>query len=114
VFLGRHPCTGMKVAKLEIKLIVAMMIAGYDFDVVDANGKTPKQLPQPDRNDIHQVWIFRFKTNVELSILILFVYFRRGQLESQFICNTRELLNDLTGYVFVHIRGLLQPLLLFM
>ncbi|KAF8182333.1 cytochrome P450 [Pholiota molesta] len=51
---GRHPCTGMKVAKLEIKLIVAMMLAGYDFDVVDKAGKTPKQLPQPDRNDIHQ------------------------------------------------------------
>ncbi|KAF9482298.1 cytochrome P450 [Pholiota conissans] len=61
---GRHPCTGMKVAKLEIKLILAMMLAGYDFDIVDKAGKAPKEIPQPDRNDIHQVrpifFLFRF------------------------------------------------------
>ncbi|KAF8890286.1 cytochrome P450 [Gymnopilus junonius] len=51
---GRHPCTGMKVAKLEIKVIMAMMLAGYDFDVVDKNGRHMKNLPQPDRNDIQQ------------------------------------------------------------
>ena len=47
----------MKVAKLEIKVIMAMMLAGYDFDVVDVNGKRMTNLPQPDRNDIHQVCI---------------------------------------------------------
>ncbi|KAF9482295.1 cytochrome P450 [Pholiota conissans] len=51
---GRHPCTGMKMAKLEIKVIVAMMLAGYEFTAVDKTGRPPKTLPQPDRNDIHQ------------------------------------------------------------
>ncbi|KAJ3502210.1 hypothetical protein NLJ89_g8990 [Agrocybe chaxingu] len=51
---GRHPCTGMKVAKLEIKIIVAMMLAGFDFDVVDKNGDHMTKIPVPDRNDIHQ------------------------------------------------------------
>ena len=32
---GRHPCTGMKVAKLEIKIILAFMLFGYEFSVVD-------------------------------------------------------------------------------
>ncbi|KAF9546460.1 cytochrome P450 [Agrocybe pediades] len=51
---GRHPCTGMKVAKLEIKVIMALMLAGYDFSLVDKNEKPLKELPKPDRNDIHQ------------------------------------------------------------
>jgi sterol 14-demethylase len=51
---GRHPCSGMRVAKLEVKVIMAVMLAGYDFDVVDKNGKHLKNLPKPDRNDIHQ------------------------------------------------------------
>ncbi|CAA7265289.1 unnamed protein product [Cyclocybe aegerita] len=52
---GRHPCTGVKVAKLEIKVIVAiyMMLAGFDFDVVDKNGEHMTKIPVPDRNDIH-------------------------------------------------------------
>ncbi|PPQ80150.1 hypothetical protein CVT26_011784 [Gymnopilus dilepis] len=51
---GRHPCSGMKVAKLEIKVIMAMMLAGYDFDVVDKHGRHMKNIPKPDRNDIQQ------------------------------------------------------------
>ncbi|KAJ3502212.1 hypothetical protein NLJ89_g8989 [Agrocybe chaxingu] len=51
---GRHPCTGMKVAKLEIKVIVAMMLAGFDFDIVDKAGKRMTKIPVPDRNDIQQ------------------------------------------------------------
>ena len=54
-FTGRHPCTGMKVAKLEIKVILAFMLAGFEFDVVDKFGERPLELPKPDRNDIHQV-----------------------------------------------------------
>ncbi len=50
----------MKVAKLEIKLIVAMMLAAYDFDVVDSTGQAPKSLPKHDRNDIHQVFTTYF------------------------------------------------------
>ena len=44
----------MKVAKLEIKVILAFMLAGFEFDVVDKFGKRPLELPKPDRNDIHQ------------------------------------------------------------
>ena len=53
--VGRHPCTGMKVAKLEMKLILAMFLTRYEFDLVDEDGKFPNPLPVPDRNDIHQV-----------------------------------------------------------
>ncbi|KAF8815722.1 cytochrome P450 [Phlegmacium glaucopus] len=51
---GRHPCSGMKVAKLEIKIILAFMLAGFDFGIVDKSGKPVTELPKPDRNDIHQ------------------------------------------------------------
>ncbi|KAF9457598.1 cytochrome P450 [Collybia nuda] len=51
---GRHPCTGMKVAKLEIKIVVALFIVGYEYDLVDSSGKHSKSLPKPDYNDIQQ------------------------------------------------------------
>ncbi|KAF8155590.1 cytochrome P450 [Crassisporium funariophilum] len=77
---GRHPCTGMKVAKLEIKVIVAFMLAGFEFDLVDKSGKPVTELPKPDRNDHHQVSNF-------VSILltqprILIILSRRGPLEN--------------------------------
>ena len=53
--VGRHPCTGMKFAKLEMKLILAMFLTRYEFDLVDKDGKFPNPLPVPNRNDIHQV-----------------------------------------------------------
>ena len=49
---GRHPCLGMKIAKLEMKFISAMFLVGYEFDLVDEDGKFPKSLPVPDRNGI--------------------------------------------------------------
>ena len=52
---GRHPCPGMKVAKLEMKLILALFLTRYEFDLVDKDGKFPNPLPVPNRNDIHQV-----------------------------------------------------------
>jgi len=52
---GRHPCTGMKLAKLEMKLILAVFVMRYEFDLVDGDGKFPNPLPVPNRNDIHQV-----------------------------------------------------------
>jgi cytochrome P450 len=52
---GRHPCVGMKVAKLEMKLISAMFLTRYEFDLVDKDGKFPNPIPVPDRNDIHMV-----------------------------------------------------------
>jgi hypothetical protein len=45
----------MKVAKLEMKAILAFMLAGFEFDVVDKFGKRPTEPPKPDRNDIHKV-----------------------------------------------------------
>ncbi|KDQ52157.1 hypothetical protein JAAARDRAFT_40504 [Jaapia argillacea MUCL 33604] len=52
---GRHPCTGMKVAKLEIKMIIAMFLAGYEYQLVDGSGRFPKPFPKPNRNDLQQV-----------------------------------------------------------
>ena len=42
-------------AKLEIKLIVAMFVVGYDYTVVDSKGKTTKQIPIPNYNKQQQV-----------------------------------------------------------
>ena len=57
--------------KLEIKAILAFMLAGFEFDVVDKFGKRPLELPKPNRNDAHQVRPFgdpcylKFKRIVE-------------------------------------------------
>jgi sterol 14-demethylase len=52
---GRHPCTGMKTAKLEMKLILAVFLMRYKFELVDKNGRFPDRLPVPDRNDGQRV-----------------------------------------------------------
>jgi len=52
---GRHPCTGIKIAKLEMKLTITVSLMRYEFDLVDQDGKFPDPLPVPNRNDIHQV-----------------------------------------------------------
>jgi cytochrome P450 len=52
--VGRHPCAGMKFAKLEIKLILSMLLLGYEYKLVDDRGAPTATLPQPDRNDIQQ------------------------------------------------------------
>ncbi|KIM37023.1 hypothetical protein M413DRAFT_31186 [Hebeloma cylindrosporum] len=49
---GRHPCAGMKIAKLEIKLVLALVLLGYKYDLVNEAGKYPDILPEPDRNDL--------------------------------------------------------------
>jgi cytochrome P450 len=36
ISVGRHPCAGMKIAQLEIKLILAIILLGYEL--VDGNG----------------------------------------------------------------------------
>jgi len=51
---GRHPCTGMKVAKFEVKMILALMLTRYEYTLVDAAGNPTMQVPEPDRNDIQQ------------------------------------------------------------
>ncbi|KAF7322607.1 hypothetical protein HMN09_00039200 [Mycena chlorophos] len=51
--VGRHPCAGMRTAKLEIKLLVALFLAKFEYEMVDVNGRPAQSLPQPNRNDIH-------------------------------------------------------------
>jgi len=48
---GRHACTGAKAAKLEMKLIAALFLTRYEFEIVDKDGKFPDPLPVPNRND---------------------------------------------------------------
>jgi cytochrome P450 len=55
---GRHPCVGMRIAKLEIKIVLAMALCGYDYTVVDENGNQTNRLPKPDPNDTLQVRFF--------------------------------------------------------
>lgn len=45
----------MKLAKLEIKMIVALFLTGFEYDLVDGSGKFPNPFPKADRNDIQQV-----------------------------------------------------------
>ncbi|KAJ7121297.1 cytochrome P450 [Mycena crocata] len=51
---GRHLCLGMRLAKLEIKLILAMFFLSFEFEVVDAAGQAPKSLPRVDFNDFQR------------------------------------------------------------
>ena len=48
---GRHPCAGMKVAKLEMKWIMAVFSMRSEYELVDESGRFPKPLPVPNRND---------------------------------------------------------------
>ncbi|KAJ7739145.1 cytochrome P450 [Mycena metata] len=50
---GRHPCTGMKVAKLEMKAVMALFLAGFEYEVVDSVGRPMERMPEIDRNDLH-------------------------------------------------------------
>ncbi|KDR75612.1 hypothetical protein GALMADRAFT_68731 [Galerina marginata CBS 339.88] len=52
---GRHPCAGMRLAKLELKLSLALILLGFEYELVDGAGKYPKAIPVSDRNDIHKV-----------------------------------------------------------
>jgi len=45
----------MKIAKLELKLILALILLGYNYELVDESGKYPDVLPEPDRNDATKV-----------------------------------------------------------
>ena len=45
----------MKVAKLEIKIIMALLMAGYEYNMVDSSGNFPGSFPLRDYNDLHRV-----------------------------------------------------------
>ena len=61
-FPGRHPCAGMKIAKLKLKLVLALILLGYNYDLVNEFGKYPDILPEIDRNDFTKVNSCRFST----------------------------------------------------
>jgi sterol 14-demethylase len=49
--VARHPCLGMRFAKLEVNVIVAFFLAYFeDIEVTDKNGKTTTKLPAVNRN----------------------------------------------------------------
>ncbi|KAJ7127667.1 cytochrome P450 [Mycena epipterygia] len=50
---GRHPCAGMKVAKLEMKVVLALFLIGCEYEIVDLEGTPLVEVPQIDRNDLH-------------------------------------------------------------
>jgi sterol 14-demethylase len=52
---GRHACPGMKIAKLEMKLIVALILLSFEYKLVDEKGRFPNPLPRPNRTGVHQV-----------------------------------------------------------
>ena len=45
----------MKIAKLWIKIVLAMTLLGYEFELVDDNGNHPKTVPNQNRNSLRQV-----------------------------------------------------------
>ena len=70
---GRHPCAGMKAAKLEMKLLLAVFLMRYEYELVGEDGKFPDPLPVPDRNDNHQVCIGRWRRSSALTLISLSV-----------------------------------------
>jgi hypothetical protein len=49
--LGRTTCAGSRLARLNIKLISALLLMDFDFDTVDASGRFVDSPPKPDWND---------------------------------------------------------------
>jgi len=78
----------MKIAKLEIKVIIALFLAGYEYDVVDSEGNLTEHVPEPDHNDMHRV---RFETLLfpDCSPLIQWLRWNReDQSGSLLICSS--------------------------
>ncbi len=49
--MGRHPCLGMRFAKLEMGMIAAMRVARFDYEVIDAGGIKINTAPQVNRDN---------------------------------------------------------------
>ncbi|TVY73614.1 Sterol 14-demethylase [Lachnellula suecica] len=45
---GRHPCLGMRFAKLEQNIITAFFLAMFDFELTDSKGVRMAEPPKPD------------------------------------------------------------------
>ncbi|KAJ7508804.1 hypothetical protein B0H11DRAFT_1901594 [Mycena galericulata] len=50
---GRHPCARMKVAKLGMKIVLALFLLGFEYEVVDTAERPLDALPQIDGKDVH-------------------------------------------------------------
>lgn len=42
---------GQRLARLQLKLVTAMLLLKFDFSLVDVNGRIPNPLPRPNWND---------------------------------------------------------------
>jgi len=51
---GRHPCLGMRFAKLEIKLIAVLFMGCFEYHLVDGAGRKMDEVPAQDKNNIFQ------------------------------------------------------------
>ncbi len=49
---GRHPCLGMRFAKLEMGIIAACFVAMFDYELLDIHGDKLTSSPVTDRNEI--------------------------------------------------------------
>jgi len=53
--VGRHPCLGMRFAKIEVKVILALFLTRFEYELVDGAGKKMTTLPAPQRDNLYQV-----------------------------------------------------------
>ena len=49
---GRIVCLGQRLAKVQMKLLLAMFLLGTEFSIVDKEGKLPEVVPRPNWNDV--------------------------------------------------------------
>ena len=51
--LGRTTCIGMRLARLNMKLMVSLLLLDFDFNTVDVDGQIvdSNSVPKPDWND---------------------------------------------------------------
>ncbi len=47
---GRHPCLGMRFAKLEVAIITAIFVSMFNFELVDTTGKRMEEAPLANRD----------------------------------------------------------------
>ncbi|KAI1640868.1 cytochrome P450 [Biscogniauxia mediterranea] len=50
---GRHPCLGMRFARLEMALIAAYFMAMFDFELSDRDGNSATKAPEPVNRNLH-------------------------------------------------------------
>ncbi|CCL99604.1 uncharacterized protein FIBRA_01622 [Fibroporia radiculosa] len=48
---GKTVCLGQRLAKLQLKLVIAVLTLGFDLTAVDSTGHQLSSLPRPDWND---------------------------------------------------------------